>query len=199
MKWSKLAVLDQKSKFGHDVDYGGTTIWKPERPARRVTQFDTSTDPIGAVLTKKWSKFDNFGWIIQIYGRWWLNFEPVMQISSAGRTTQLESLTNSVGSVLDEMRLIPSPGGLWGHAGHLKKIAQRSWSEKYGTNGSFLRKTDTALPFLIVSQLSNGDSPMKLVWLSWVVIITGYVSLLCASSMMHRVLHICRLQYFARA
>ncbi|MCP4490387.1 MAG: hypothetical protein GY820_24165 [Gammaproteobacteria bacterium] len=42
------------------------------------------------------------------------------------------------------------------------KKSPRSRSEKYGTNGSFLGKPDTALPLPIVSALSDDDFLLKI-------------------------------------
>ncbi len=43
-----------------------------------------------------------------------------------------------------------------------KKNRQRSRSEKYGTNGNFLGKSDTALPFPIVLERSDDEFPLKI-------------------------------------
>ncbi|MCP4476086.1 MAG: hypothetical protein GY821_16310, partial [Gammaproteobacteria bacterium] len=90
------------------------------------------------------------------------NFDSMMQKSSARRATQFEQLTNSIGAVLGEICQILFTSDLQGDADHFKKVRQWSRSEKYGTNGSFLGKSDTPRSFPLVSERYNGAFPLKM-------------------------------------
>ncbi len=87
----------------------------------------------------------------------------MVQKSSACRTTQFEPLTNSIGAALAEIRRIPFHSYLRERdcASHFESL-QWSRNEKYGTNGSFLRKSDTALSFPLVSEQSDDEFPLKI-------------------------------------
>ncbi len=66
------------------------------------------------------------------------------------------------GAVLAEIWLIPFTGDLQGNADQFENSAKWSRSEKYGTNGSFLGKSDTALSFPLFLERSEDEFPLKM-------------------------------------
>ncbi len=89
------------------------------------------------------------------------NFNAMMQICSARRTTQFEPLTSSIDAVLAVTWRIPLPGDLWGYADHFEKITNaRAAKNAEQVEASWVNQT--RLPFSIVSERSDDDFLMKL-------------------------------------